>query len=115
MQTRTGRTLAAALLALTMFGGGMTAPALAVDDDVDVICWEFENGSGQLETECETVANLKAECALTDPDDESEMCQDVNPNRRAIGGLTTVRPEVEFGDLAADDGDTREGETPGRR
>lgn len=51
----------------------ISTPAQAVDDDVDVICWDDDNG----ETQCETVESLKAECPLTDPEGTSDVCAQV--------------------------------------
>ena len=54
----------------------ITTPVVAADDDV--ICFDYPLPGGGEETECGTVGDYKAECKLTDPDSESEFCQDVN-------------------------------------
>jgi|SRR5690606_4791725 len=111
MQTITINSLkgvaAATLLGLSMLGGGAAAPAFAIDPDIDVICFEFKNASGEWETECETVDNLRAECALADPENTNEMCQDVNSNRGAIGGLVAERPVPQS--LTGGNADDRDG------
>jgi hypothetical protein len=54
----------------------ITTPVVASDDDV--ICFDYPLPGGGEETECGTVGDYKAECKLTDPDSESEFCQDIN-------------------------------------
>lgn len=90
MNTNMLRTIAAsAVLALSLLGSAVVAPALA-EDEVEVICWDTVIG-GVEEVECDTVANLVAECALTDPDNTSDVCAqaaDANksrPSRTAMG------------------------------
>lgn len=64
----------------------LTSPAAAYDDDVDVVCWDREDG----ETECQSIAELTAECALVDPEYTTEQCSDLLENRVPVGiGLKT--------------------------
>ena len=72
------RIASAVLLASFVFipAAVVTTPAAAADDDV--ICFDYPLPGGGEETECGTVGDYKAECKLTDPDNTSEFCQDVN-------------------------------------
>lgn len=65
------------------------SPAVAEDDDTDVICFDYEvNGKSVIE--CQTVAELTAECAKTDPEFTTDICQQLLENRVPRGlGLTT--------------------------
>ena len=79
--------LSAALFA-TVFGLSLSsAPAAAYDDDVDVVCFDYEGSSGS-ETECQTIEQLTAECALVDPEFTSDVCGGLLESRRPFG-LTT--------------------------
>ena len=60
--------------------------AYAYDDDVDVVCGEGENGEDDW---CVYVDELKAECPLLDPDNETELCAGLNENRRTQRGIKT--------------------------
>lgn len=62
-----------ALLALTPM-----APSIAMADDEEIICFEYQMPNGTDETECDTRGNYKAECALTDPETTTDFCQDIN-------------------------------------
>ncbi|MCP8884147.1 hypothetical protein NIM87_11585 [Devosia sp. XJ19-1] len=84
------------LLALTPL-----APSIAMADDNDLICFEYQLPNGDDELECDTRGNYKAECALTDPDNTTEFCQDINsafegrdeaPQSLVGGGGGTVDP-----------------------
>lgn len=69
VKTLTIVALSIPLLTATQF---VATPAMA-DDPVEVYCFEYYiNGIPQLE--CDTVANFKAECALTDPNEDTEFC-----------------------------------------
>jgi hypothetical protein len=72
------RIASALLLASLVFvpAAAITMPAVASDDDV--ICFDYPMPDGSEETECGTRADYKAECKLTDPDNTSEFCADVN-------------------------------------
>lgn len=79
---------AAIMLAYTPVS--LTAPAYAYDDDIDVVCTENDAG----ETICESVDDLKAECPLSDPDGEGELCGGLNesrPTRGLLGGFGAFR------------------------
>jgi hypothetical protein len=79
--------LSAALFA-TVFGLSLSsAPAAAYDDDVDVVCFDYEGSSGS-ETECQTIEQLTDECALVDPEFTSDVCGGLLESRRPFG-LTT--------------------------
>lgn len=84
-------TLSAALLATVLgFAGALTiqaTPAVAYDDDVDVVCFDYQ-GSGGSETECQTIQQLTDECALTDPEFTTDVCGGLLENRKPFG-LTT--------------------------
>jgi len=79
---------ASAVLALSLLSGAAVAPALA-EDEVEVICWDTVIG-GVEQVDCDTVANLVAECALSDPDNTSDVCSDAaeanksRPSRHAL-------------------------------
>lgn len=76
-------TLTALLLSI---GGLATAtPAHAYDDDVDFVCGENDDGTDW----CVSVEELRAECPLLDPDNETELCAGLNENRRTPQGLKT--------------------------
>lgn len=62
-----------ALLALTP-----AAPTAALADDNDLICFEYQLPNGEGELECDTRGNYKAECKLTDPENTTDFCQDIN-------------------------------------
>lgn len=72
------RTAALLVLASSAFvpAAVITSPAAAADDDV--ICFDYPLPGGGEETECGTVGDYKAECKLTDPDNTSQFCKDVN-------------------------------------
>lgn len=55
-----------------------TAPGIATADDNDLICFEYQLPNGQDELECDTRGNYKAECKLTDPENTTDHCQNVN-------------------------------------
>ena len=79
----TASVLSAALFA-TVFGLSLSsAPAAAYDDDVDVVCFDYEGSSGS-ETECQTIEQLTAECALVDPEYTSDVCGGLLENRQAV-------------------------------
>jgi hypothetical protein len=85
-------TLSATLVA-SILGAGMTltlstAPAAAYDDDVDVVCFDYKGANGSSETECQTIAELTAECAVVDPEYTSDVCGGLLENRKPFG-LTT--------------------------
>jgi len=83
----TASVLSAALFA-TVFGLSLSsAPAAAYDDDVDVVCFDYEGSSGS-ETECQTIEQLTDECALVDPEFTSDVCGGLLENRKPFG-LTT--------------------------
>jgi hypothetical protein len=69
-------TTAATLAALVAFTP--LAPSIAMADDDDLICFEYQLPNGEDELECDTRGNYKAECALTDPDNTTDFCQDIN-------------------------------------
>ena len=54
------------------------APGAAIADDDDIICFEYSLPNGQDELECDTRGNYKAECKLTDPENTTDFCQDIN-------------------------------------
>lgn len=100
MTTTILKTLAAtAVLTLSLLGTGTVAPVLA-EDEVDLICWEYDPGDGSEELECMTPDDLRAECALTDPGNVSDECKGVNSDRPA----RPVAQSLVGGD-AGDDGD----------
>ena len=103
MNTRPIQTFAAAaVLALSRLGGGAVAPALAEDDaPVEVICWDMTIG-GKTDTECDTVANLVAECALSDPQNTSDVCADAAAANKSRPSRTAQVPQA----LADSDGGT---------
>ena len=72
------RIASALLLASLAFvpATAITTPAAAADDDV--ICFDYPLPGGGSETECGTIGDYKAECKLTDPDNTSQFCKDVN-------------------------------------
>lgn len=78
MSLNTARIASALLIASLAFlpAAALTTPTVAADDDV--ICFDYPLPGGGEETECGTVGDYKAECKLTDPDNTSEFCQDVN-------------------------------------
>lgn len=88
-------TLYAAIIASVLgFGAMLTmqaTPAAAYDDDVDVVCFEYEDGNGNSETECQTIEELTAECALVDPEYTSDVCGGLLENRRPLGLTTTTK------------------------
>ena len=79
------------VLALGLFSPAafVVTPAAAADDDI--ICFDYPLPGGGSDTECGTVGDYKAECKLTDPDNTSEFCQDVNSRLR-------LRPNMLLGD-----------------
>lgn len=101
------RTIAAsAVLALSLLSGAAVAPALAEDDaPISHICWEMTIG-GKTTTECDTVENIKAECALADPENTSDEC--------AAAAAAYVRPVRGLGEGAPQslsDGEDNDGVT----
>jgi hypothetical protein len=85
-----------ALLAMTPM-----APSVAIADDDDIICFDYPLPNGDTEIECDTRGNYKAECKLTDPENTTDFCQDVNsafpgrdeaPQSLMDGGGGTVDP-----------------------
>jgi hypothetical protein len=54
----------------------IATPATAADDDI--ICFDYPLPGGGSDTECGTIGDYKAECELTDPDNTSQFCKDVN-------------------------------------
>jgi uncharacterized membrane protein YgcG len=77
-----------AALFVTVFGLSLSAaPAVAYDDDVDVVCFDY-HGSGGSETECQTIEQLTAECAVVDPEFTTDVCGGLLENRKPFG-LTT--------------------------
>lgn len=89
----TASALSAALFA-TVFGLSLSsAPAAAYDDDVDVVCFDYEGSSGS-ETECQTIEQLTAECAVVDPEYTSDVCGGLLESRRPFG-LTTSSGDKE--------------------
>lgn len=85
-----------ALLALTPM-----APSIVQADDDDIICFEYSLPNGDEELECDTRGNYKAECELTDPENTTDFCQDINsafpgrdeaPQSLVGGGGGTVDP-----------------------
>ena len=81
----TASALSAALFA-TVFGLSLSsAPAIAYDDDVDVVCFDINGGS---EIECQTIEQLTAECAVADPEFTTDECGGLLESRRPFG-LTT--------------------------
>jgi hypothetical protein len=88
------------VLTLSLLGTRTVAPVMA-EDDVDLICWEYDPGDGSEELERMTPADLKAECALTDPGNVSDECKGVNSDR-------PVRPVAQslVGGDDGDDGDS---------
>jgi hypothetical protein len=88
---RLARAAATLLLATTLLApaGFLATPAAAGDDDI--ICFEYSLPKGGSETECGTRGGFKAECKLTDPENTSDFCQDVNSeNRFTPGGLSSL-------------------------
>lgn len=88
------------VLALGLFSPAafVVTPAAAADDDI--ICFDYPLPGGGSETECGTVGDYKAECKLTDPDNTSEFCQDVNS--RLI-----FRPTAVLGDTGTPNNSSR--------
>lgn len=78
----------AAILA-TVFSAGIgialamavASPAKAYDPDVEVVCWDRDDG----ETECSTIGELTAECEVADPEYTTEQCQGLLEGRRPLG------------------------------
>ena len=83
----TASALSAALFATVLGLSLSSAPAAAYDDDVDVVCFDYEGSSGS-ETECQTIEQLTAECAVVDPEYTSDVCGGLLESRRPFG-LTT--------------------------
>ena len=83
----TASALSAAFLATALGLSLPSAPAAAYDDDVDVVCFDYEGSSGS-ETECQTIEQLTAECAVVDPEYTSDVCGGLLESRRPFG-LTT--------------------------
>lgn len=79
MTTTKTRALGATLLTLgALLALAPMAPSIAVADDDEIICFEYQLPNGSDETECDTRGNYKAECALTDPENTTDFCQDIN-------------------------------------
>ncbi len=79
MNSRSIITAAASLLlALTFFAPAAMLPTAAAASDDDIICFDYPMPNGGSETECDTRGNYKAECKLSDPDNTSQFCKDVN-------------------------------------
>lgn len=95
-----------AMSAVTLTLGALLAaapmvPTVAVADDDDIICFDYQLPNGQDETECGTRGDYKAECKLTDPENTTDFCQDINsafpgrndaPQSLLGGGGGTVDP-----------------------
>jgi hypothetical protein len=67
---------------LPLFGALFIAAA-SFTTDVQAeaeICWE-QTVNGRTTTECEYVSVLRAECALTDPENRSDVCETATSNR----------------------------------
>jgi len=62
------------------------APAQAYDDDVEEVCWEWDNGH----VECQSIGNLTAECEKVDPEFETDQCQGLLQSRRPFGLTDTT-------------------------
>lgn len=85
---------AAIAVAIIGFGAALTmkaAPAAAYDDDVDVVCFDYQ-GSGGSETECQTIEQLTAECAVVDPEFTTDVCGGLLESHKPLG-LTTSSGE----------------------
>lgn len=78
MSLNTVRIASALLLASFVFLPAATAITPAAASDDDVICFDYPMPDGSNETECGTRGDYKVECKLTDPDNTTEFCQDVN-------------------------------------
>ena len=82
--------LSAALLATVLGLSLSSAPAAAYDDDVDVVCFDYEGSSGS-ETECQTIEQLTAECAVVDPEYTSDVCGGLLESRHPFGLTPTTK------------------------
>lgn len=72
----------------------MSGVAMAAGDaEVEALCFNITNGDGQKNIFCETVNNLKAECALVDPEDTTEICQDANAVEFGQDGALVNMPD----------------------
>jgi hypothetical protein len=113
-------TLSAAILAGILGFGTLlmlrAAPAAAYDDDVDVVCFDYEDANGNSETECQTIDELSAECALVDPEYTSDVCGGLLENRRPLGLTTTTKHRRDDnGDKDRDRGRGRDTNNGGNR
>jgi len=76
--------------------GFMSGAAMAEDIEVEVLCFDTIDANGQEDVDCETVENLKAECALADPDSTTEVCQDADAaSKRPANGLLHAPDRVD--------------------
>jgi uncharacterized membrane protein YgcG len=85
--------LSAILASVLDFGGALTlqtSPAAAYDPDVEVVCFDYEGADGSSETECQTIEELTAECAVADPEYTTDVCQGLLESRRPLGLTTTT-------------------------
>lgn len=109
MQRNQTSTLAAvAVLTLSLFAGAATTPALAIDDDVDFVCYDTTDSRGNEDLECQTIGDFKAECDFIDPDHVSDECKMLDGETVVIGGILAGPPapaplQSLVGDNAADE------------
>jgi hypothetical protein len=83
------------------------SPAKAYDDDVDVVCWDHDNG----DTECMDVDDLAAECAVSDPEYSTDQCGGLLENRVPVGLTTKRKSRTQIDENYDDDND--HGRDPG--
>ena len=92
MQTILARLAASAALSLALLPSAALTPALAIDDDVDFVCYDVIDAQGNEDLECQTVEDFAAECALVDPDHVSDECGMLDGETAVIGGIMRTRP-----------------------
>lgn len=81
----------------------VATPALAYDDDVEVVCGDTDDG----DIWCETIDDLAAQCERTDPEYTGEECQGLLESRPIVivpsvlrdtpnngGGFSNPRPRT---------------------
>lgn len=95
--------LALAVLTLSLFGTA-TMPALAIDDDVDFVCYDTTDSRGNEDLECQSIGDLKADCAFLDPDHLSDECKMLDGETVVLGGIWRAVPPPPPQSLVGDGG-----------
>lgn len=83
--------LALAALSLSLLGSAAT-PALAIDDDVDFVCYDTTDSRGNEDLECQSIGDFKADCAFVDPDHLSDECKMLDGEPVVLGGVLRAAP-----------------------